>query len=169
VTAKLSPLRAHPWYVKPTTREKAGLAIQVAAALVLWLDPALVAHPAMLTLKLLLLQAAICAAAQRLHDTGRSAWWLVWGFLGLFAWGLAIGWGLMYWLPVQSMQPGGQGFVLLSLAIALPAFAMLTWLHCAPGETEANRFGPVPDGLGFSRRERDSRAVPPGQTATVAG
>jgi DNA-binding NarL/FixJ family response regulator len=26
VTAKLSPLRAHPWYVKPTTREKAGLA-----------------------------------------------------------------------------------------------------------------------------------------------
>jgi len=142
------------------------LAIQIAAALVLWLEPSLVGHPVMLALKLLLLQAAICAAAQRLHDTGRSAWWIPAAIAGLFVWGLAFCWGLMYWLPIQAMQPGAQGFVMLTIAISIPTFAMLMWLHFAPGEARANRFGPVPDGLGFARRERSTAVV--GGPATAA-
>jgi uncharacterized membrane protein YhaH (DUF805 family) len=128
--------------------------IQVAGAIVLWLRPELLEHPVTIVSKVVLLVAAITAATQRLHDTGRSGWWMLWSFLGLFAWGLAFGWGLMYWLPVQAMQPGGHGFAALTAAIAVPAFAMLMWLHCAPGDTCANRYGAVPDGLGFARRER---------------
>lgn len=142
--------------------------IQVAGALVLWFRPELIEHPATITLKIVLLVAAITAATQRLHDTGRSGWWLLWSFLGLLVWGLAFGWGLMYWLPVQAMQPGGHGFAALTAAIALPAFGGLMWLHCAPGDTRANRYGPVPNGLGFARRAPRT-ATPLGQAAPVAG
>lgn len=108
-------------------------------------------HPAMVASKAVLMLAAVSAAAQRLHDTGRTAWWIAGALIGLFAGGLALSFGLLQFMSLESLQPGGSAFLIVTTAITLPMLAMMLWLHFAPGEARANRFGPVPEGLGFAR------------------
>ncbi len=130
------------------------LAAEIAVGAVIWLGLMSLEDRAMVAVKAILILAAISAAAQRLHDTGRSAWWIAGAFVGLFAGGLALCFGLLQFMPIASMQPGGSVFLIVTIAITLPMLAMMMWLHFALGETRANKYGPVPTGLGFARRER---------------
>ena len=130
------------------------LAAEIVAGAAIWLGLLSFEDPAMVAVKAVLMLAAISAAAQRLHDTGRSAWWIVSAFIGLFAGGLALCFGLLQFMPIASMQPGGSVFLIVTVAITIPMLAMMMWLHFAPGDPRANRYGPLPAGLGFARRER---------------
>ena len=49
-------------------------------------------------------------------------------------------------------------------ATTLPAFGGLLWVHAAPGEVRANRFGDMPGRLGFSLPGRPI-ALPEGAVA----
>ncbi len=129
------------------------LAAEIAVGAVIWFGLLSLEDRAMVAVKAVLILAAISAAAQRLHDTGRSAWWIVAAFVGLFAGGLALCFSLLQFMPITSMQPGGAIFLIVTATITFPMLAMMMWLHFAPGDPRANRYGPVPTGLGFARRE----------------
>ena len=86
--------------------------------------------------------------------TNATAKALAGALIGLFAGGLALSFGLLQFMSHESLQPGGSAFLIVTTAITLPMLGMMLWLHFAPGEARANRFGPVPEGLGFARRVR---------------
>jgi uncharacterized membrane protein YhaH (DUF805 family) len=72
----------------------------------------------------------------RLHDIGRSGWWL------LAPLALEVGGGIAsaVYLPPETMEA----------APALVIVGFLIWLGAVPGEVKANRFGdPPPPGLQF--------------------
>lgn len=110
--------------------------------------------PAVLPLKAALVYLAVSAAAQRLHDLGRSAWGLLWAFLALIGWAVALAVVVMLNVSPEQMAVGETGHAIVLAGVAVPLLAMLLWLHFAPGMKGANRFGPAPAGLGFARAER---------------
>lgn len=69
----------------------------------------------------------------RLHDIGRSGWWVLLG-VGLEVAAIAV--GLLAFPPEQSPEVMG--------ATVLVIFALLAWLGAIPGDREANRFGDRP-------------------------
>lgn len=112
--------------------------------------------PVALVIKLAFVWVAISASIQRLHDTGRSGWWLlaavvfllVWlslwgGFIPLFV-------GTTYGFEhIQLYSP--FFFVCIAMGYA-PVVASALWLHFKKGQSGPNRFGPEPDDSGFARR-----------------
>ena len=99
------------------------------------------------------------AVSKRLHDVGLSAWW----FLATIAFWLA---GVMvlsftfgFLLGADAMAQGSPAYAALFALTMLPLFAAMLWLHMRTGETEANRFGPVPDRSGFAMPREPARAM----------
>jgi uncharacterized membrane protein YhaH (DUF805 family) len=81
----------------------------------------------------------ILLAAPRLHDIGRSAWWVMVG-VGLEVAGLVLG------LATGQLLLG-PGLATLSI------FGLMIWLGSVPGEAVANRFGEAPKpGLSFASK-----------------
>ena len=85
---------------------------------------------------------AYAAVSRRLHDLGRSAWWMpaavgIWiaaGFLvALFA-ALLIG--------PHAVKPGRPGFWLVFACLLVPPMFVALWLHLAAGEGRPNQYGP---------------------------
>jgi uncharacterized membrane protein YhaH (DUF805 family) len=75
----------------------------------------------------------------RMHDIGRSGWWLL-APLALEVGGAI---AIVLYLPPETAE---VAMGLISLAIV----GLLIWLGAVPGETEANRFGDPPaPGLQF--------------------
>ena len=144
------------------------MAVQAAAGLWLWLSGRGIDEPVVLVLKAVSIYAAVSVAAQRLHDAGLSAWRILWATLALLAWSAGLGLALIMSLPPEQLQPGAIGFSIMLSGVSLPMLAMLTWMHLAPGEPRANRFGPVPRGNGFSRRERQNRPRQSADASTPA-
>jgi uncharacterized membrane protein YhaH (DUF805 family) len=136
------------------------LATELVAALAVWVADLSLDHPGLMAAKAGMLWIAIAASSQRLHDLGRSAWHIVWGFLALFAWSFAAAIFASIYLGPDNILPGTSGFWLVFAAVAAPMLAALMWLHFAPGEPKANRFGPVPAGPGFARHENRARHAP---------
>jgi uncharacterized membrane protein YhaH (DUF805 family) len=84
----------------------------------------------------------IILAVPRLHDIGRSGWWVLAPIafeLGTVALGLAF------------LTP--EGFAVAAGLLTLATLALLLWLGVVPGQPNENRFGPAPPaGLDFRRR-----------------
>lgn len=128
----------------------AMLILQLALGLVLWsgfLAPQ--GTPASLA-KLLFCWLAICAVSKRLHDLGRSAAWLGWGFLSSCLWTFAVALGAAFGLGMEHLTPSGRWFAPVMGLCMVPVVGALLWLHVAKGDRGANAYGPAPDRTGFS-------------------
>ncbi len=136
------------------------LSIDIAAGLGLWASGRRLDDPLVMPLKAALIYLAISAAAQRLHDLGHSAWAMLWAMLGLVGWSVVLGITVILQVPPEKMAVGETGHLIVLTGIALPLLGLLLWMHFAAGMTGANRFGPEPSGLGFSRRPSQPREVP---------
>jgi uncharacterized membrane protein YhaH (DUF805 family) len=86
-----------------------------------------------LSASLLLLLPFLSSGARRLHDTGRSGWWMMLLYIPYLAWIVARG------------NPQGE---LASLGGVFVGFVALVILLLLPGDPMENRFGPNPRGLG---------------------
>ncbi|MGE0626642.1 MAG: DUF805 domain-containing protein [Hyphomicrobiaceae bacterium] len=104
-----------------------------------------------ISLKAVVMWMAIAAAAKRLHDIGRSAWWIMGGLAALITWSFVLTTGIAVWMGPEELARSSLAFGSVFAGTLLPALAVLLWLHFARGETGANAHGPVPQGLGFSR------------------
>ena len=96
---------------------------------------------------LALLIPTIAVQARRLHDTGRSGWWLG-AFYLLYVVYLAMTLGAM----PSAIQPGPPqntglmvGVMILGLAFLVYSIALLVF-YCLPGTPGENRYGPDPYG-----------------------
>ncbi|MEZ5843948.1 MAG: DUF805 domain-containing protein [Hyphomicrobiaceae bacterium] len=118
-----------------------------------------------ITIKLAFLWVAIVAASKRLHDLGRSAWWIAIAFVSMIVWGVV---AVLAVFPVYGrdmLVPGSEGYVAALALNMVPILAATLWMHFARGETSDNRYGPVPDDTGFSILARRADA---GMAAAVA-
>ncbi len=82
------------------------------------------------------------AIIKRLHDLGRSGWWLPASMGGLCMWTALLALGLMLLAGSDAFMPGKAGFVALSGLIMLPVIGLSLWLHLTAGDPAFNRFGP---------------------------
>jgi uncharacterized membrane protein YhaH (DUF805 family) len=135
------------------------MALQVLVGGALYLAGALVG-PLASVMNGVFVYAACAASAKRLHDTGRPAWWIVAGVTGVVLWCFALSIAVAMNVGLEALKPDGAWAVAVVAASSAPAFGLLLWLHFAPGETTANAYGPVPAGLGFSRRLGQALARP---------
>ena len=100
---------------------------------------------------LVLLSPFLAVSARRLHDTGRSSWWLmsylVAGIGSMFSAAAAISMALAGDAPFTDFDATDAGILvplLLALAIGV-ACGLLPLALCAlPGTSGANRYGPEP-------------------------
>lgn len=94
------------------------------------------------------------ALLKRLHDIGRSGWWVPAAVTFWLAGCFLIAVAITLIAGPDRMQAALEHKTLLFwfvfAATTLPAFGGLLWVHAAPGETAANRFGDVPGRFGFS-------------------
>jgi uncharacterized membrane protein YhaH (DUF805 family) len=84
---------------------------------------------------------------KRLHDIGRSGWWLPAGAGAMCVWAAVLGLFMGFVVGMDGLQPGAPTYIALLAALMLPAMGITLWLHLAKGEVGANRFGPEPAGL----------------------
>ncbi len=127
------------------------LAVELIVASGLWASGRQLDDKAVLPIKALLIYLAFSAAAQRLHDVGRSAWNMAWAMLALIGWSVVLAVAVMLNMPPEQLAPGERGHLIVFAGVALPLVTALLWLHFAPGMSGANRFGPTPQGLGFAQ------------------
>jgi uncharacterized membrane protein YhaH (DUF805 family) len=93
---------------------------------------------------------AFSTTAKRLHDVGRSAWWIPVAVAGWIIGATGISTLIMlYMLQILGQDPSTLVYLYLAI-FALPAFGGLLWMHCAPGETGDNFYGPETEEIGFS-------------------
>ncbi len=109
----------------------------------------------------------LTVTVRRLHDTGRSAWWLLPYAVVAAVWALIIYWSLNTSVVVE--QP--QGFFLVAVflsgiwALVTLACAMLLLVLCSqPGTTGPNRYGP---GLRPTGPGMESRAIPDAGSSSI--
>lgn len=93
------------------------------------------------------LNVAICwmgyaAVSRRLHDLGRSAWWMPVAVGVWIAVGFCIALAVAIVAGAEALKPGGPGFWMVFVVLLAPPFAVALWLHLAEGENLANRYGP---------------------------
>lgn len=127
------------------------LAVQMVAAIAIWAAGAPLDGPVAVALKLGFLWLALAAASKRLHDTGRSAWWILWCLIGILVWSTVVATTLLIVLGDRILSPGSGGFETHFALTMLPVIAATLWLHFAKGEACANRFGPCPERHGLSQ------------------
>ena len=98
---------------------------------------------------------AYAATSRRLHDMGRSAWWMpaaiaVWAVAGFL---LALVLALV--LGAQAIGPGRPGFWVTFACLVSVPLATAIWLHVTPGSDGPNQFGPPSDEGEEPRSRRD--------------
>ena len=126
------------------------LVLQVAVEASLWLADVDLASTAPTAVKLAFCWAAVAAVTKRLHDLGRSAWWMLAAFVVVVVWSFAVAFAAVMAAGPEALTPRSVWFAALFAVSSLPALAALLWLHLAKGMPGPNRFGPAPDRSGFS-------------------
>lgn len=114
--------------------------------------------PAIL-IKLAFLWVALVAASKRLHDLGRSAWWIAITLAAMIVWAVI---AVLIVLPIYGqamLVPGSDGYMVTLALNMLPILAATLWMHFAKGEPVDNRYGPAPDATGFSFVPRQREAA----------
>lgn len=143
------------------------LGLELVALAVFCLTGAAFNGPVAWTFKLAVCWVAIAGCAKRLHDVGRSAWVMAWALPVTIVWGFASTLSLALVVGLDALVPTSPWY-LASLGLTmLPVVAGTLWLHLAKGEAGPNRYGPVPEGLGFAGPHAD-RATPAPTGAHVA-
>ncbi len=82
------------------------------------------------------------AVSRRLHDLGRSAWWMPAAAVAWVVTGFLVALGIALVAGPHAVQPGSPGFWASFFCLLAPPFAVALWLHLAAGEAGPNRFGP---------------------------
>lgn len=144
------------------------LAAQTLAGTLIWLGGVALDSPGVLALKLVFLWLAIAAAAKRLHDTGRSAWWILWCVLATMVWSTLVAVVLLLSLGDNILIPGSGGFEIHFALTMLPVLAATVWLHFAPGEPRPNRYGLCPQDHGLAGPLMTGQATTPALTEAPA-
>ena len=87
----------------------------------------------------------LAVSARRLHDTGRSAKWLLWNYLALLVWIIALVISGMSTLTGETAAAVGFLVVLCvgGLGFLVWEIFFLVWF-CLPGTPGANKYGPDP-------------------------
>ncbi len=93
-------------------------------------------------LKAFELWVGLAAMIKRLHDVGRSGWWVLGGMAGICIWSAVVAVVFVFVLGGQAFQPGSAGYVMLLGILMLPALGLAFWLHLAPGDPFPNHYGP---------------------------
>ena len=120
------------------------VAAQLAFALGLWVTHAPFMGWRGIVANVVFCWLAYAAISKRLHDLGRSAWWMLIGALG---WAVAaLGVALIVALSAgpESLDAGTRGFWATFVTLMVPPAMLALWLHIAQGEPGTNRFGPAP-------------------------
>jgi uncharacterized membrane protein YhaH (DUF805 family) len=126
------------------------LALQVVIALALWGAGIDLASPLLLPLDVAFCWVAFALISKRLHDLGRSAWWIP---AVVLIWLVAItclAGAIVLSGDPDLLAPGTTGYWITFAIMLLPLLAAAIWLHATPGNQGSNRFGPEPTSHGFS-------------------
>lgn len=91
-----------------------------------------------------------CAMVKRLHDIGRSGWWIPGFVLALIVWSFVQTVALLLILGTVAFDQPELIMGASVLATVTPVLAATIWLHYAPGDPAPNRYGPVPEHHGLS-------------------
>jgi uncharacterized membrane protein YhaH (DUF805 family) len=94
------------------------------------------------------------AVSKRLHDLGRSAWWVPGGILAWVLGATLAAIAIVVFAGPAVLLPGNAGYWGVFALMMLPLLGIAVWLHFAVGEAGANRFGPAPAVGGFSMPAR---------------
>jgi uncharacterized membrane protein YhaH (DUF805 family) len=125
-----------------------------------------------LGLNLVLTWVFIAISIKRLHDLGRSGWWIVGAFafwmiasvVVVMALSLAV--GPSRFSAALASSPMLYGALVVALSAA--PFGGLLWVQAAAGDAKTNRFGRVPGAFGFaSGLPKSSAATLDGAAATA--
>ena len=145
----------------------AFLALQFGVAGLFWLLGVEMDETGTLLLNAPILWVGTTVCVKRLHDVGRRGWWIP-GASGIwFVAAMTIATIVSIVLGADAVEPGKPAFLAVFAAITLPVFGALLWLHTAPSMALANRFGPVPDGMGLSMPPKMLRVKDDYVTASV--
>jgi uncharacterized membrane protein YhaH (DUF805 family) len=120
------------------------IAAQAAFALGLWLMQAPFVGWRGIVANLVFGWLAYAAISKRLHDLGRSGWWMLAGAALWFAAASAVALSIALVAGPDALETGTRGFWATFLALMLPPAGLAVWLHVAAGEPAANRWGPAP-------------------------
>lgn len=115
--------------------------------------------PASLVVNLAIFGLGLSACVQRLHDMNKRAWVIPAAIAGWFAVTFVAALALFMLTDDGFMSQGTLGYAMVFAMMMIPAFGGLLWLHTAPGQTTANRFGPVPGRNGFAKAPKSARSV----------
>ena len=130
------------------------LAVEIVTGLAFWMGEVSLSGPFGMAVKVLFFWLATVAVAKRLHDLGRSAWWIVGGFAFLIVWSVCGSLILLLSVGESVLDPMSRGFMASVMLTMFPVLVATLWLHFARGQVHSNRFGPVPQANGFSLKPR---------------
>jgi uncharacterized membrane protein YhaH (DUF805 family) len=131
--------------------------MQAACMLLFWQIDEEVGRITSLPANLAFVYMAVCATARRLHDLGRSAWWMPIAALSWAAAGFLVAAVLALVLGPERLLPGAPAFWAVFLLLLGPAFCAALWLHVTDGEPHANRYGAVPAGAPMAPEAAETR------------
>lgn len=126
------------------------LALQIAAGLALWGAGFDLASPLVQPVNVAFCWVAFPLISKRLHDLGRSAWWIPGAVLIWLAAIISLAGAIVLSGDPDLLAPGTTSYWITLAAMLLPLLAAAIWLHTAPGNAGSNRFGPQPTSHGFS-------------------
>ena len=142
------------------------LALQTLGGLILGLAGERLDGSLALTLNAPLFWIGAMATLKRLHDMGRSGWWVLASATTWCIYAIGLSFTFAVTFGPQSIAQGTFGFWILFAMIVLPAFGALLFLHAAPGEDRTNRYGDAPGDLGFTSAPKRETGM---DGAAVAG
>jgi len=126
------------------------LALQVAMALVLWSAGFDLDSPLVQPFNLAFCWVAFALICKRLHDLGRSAWWIPAAVLIWLIAIISLAGAIVLSGDPDLLAPGITVYWIAVAAMLFPLLAAALWLHTARGDTGGTRFGPEPATHGFS-------------------
>ena len=106
---------------------------------------------ASLVVNLAIFGLGLSACIQRLHDTNKRAWVIPAAIAGWMVVTFTVALIVFMLTDDGFMSQGTWGYAVIFAMMMVPAFGGLLWLHTAPGQPSANRFGPVPGRNGFAK------------------
>ena len=106
---------------------------------------------ASLVVNLAIFGLGLSACIQRLHDMNKRAWVIPAAIAGWMAVTFTVALIVFMLTDDGFMSQGTWGYAMIFAMMMIPAFGGLLWLHTAPGQGSANRFGPVPGRNGFAK------------------
>jgi uncharacterized membrane protein YhaH (DUF805 family) len=126
------------------------LALQVVVALALWGAGLDLASPLLLPLDVAFCWVAFALISKRLHDLGRSAWWIPAAVLIWLVAIICLAGAIVLSGDPDMLAPGTTSYWITFAAMLMPLLVAAIWLHSTAGNEGSNRFGPEPTSHGFS-------------------